>query len=119
MPLFGACPHCEDYRQQRDRAQAELSAVLTEQAALVRDAMAMKRHELGLPPAGVSMEPPTSILGPKTKAAIETMSAGFSDQASYLTNWAITKTREALAEGEDVDSADQMIAHAIRQGDTG
>ena len=52
MGLFGSCAHCEDMRQQRDRAQSELSAVLSEHAALLRDVLAIKRHEMGLPPAG-------------------------------------------------------------------
>jgi hypothetical protein len=120
MPLFGgACPHCEDYRAQRDRAQQELSVVLTEYAAAMRDAMAMKRHEMGIPPAGTSLTNPVDVLGPKTRSAIEQMSGGFSDQRAYLTNWAIAATRSAVGQGEADDETDTMIAHAIRQGDTG
>lgn len=118
MPLFGACEHCADARAQRDRAQQELSVLLAEHSALVRELVAVKRHELGLPSAGMTLTDPTSVLGVRTKAAIEEMSSGYSDQRSYLTNYALVATQTALADGKSADETDYSVAQQIRMGDT-
>jgi hypothetical protein len=118
MALFGdSVPRefYEDMRAQRDRAQQELSAVLAEQAALVQGVLAVKRHELGLPPAGFEPKDPLSALGKKTRAAIEEMSRGYPDQNSYLTNWALT---EVMKVDEPDEHFDADLARRIYEGDT-
>lgn len=121
MPLFGAapCPHCDYYRTQCDRAQAELSAVLTEYQSVVKEALAVKRHDLGMPPAGQVITDPAAVLGPLTEAAIARMSEGYPDQRSYLTNWAITETKPALVKGMNADDVDAAVAQRILDGDAG
>lgn len=121
MGIFGAapCPHCDYYRAQCDRAQAELSAVLTEYQSVVKEALAVKRHDLGMPPAGQVISDPTAVLGPLTQAAIEDMSQGFPDQRSYLTNYAIVQVKAGLARGASAEDVDASVAHAIREGDAG
>lgn len=117
MGLFG-CAHCEDMRQQRDRAQAQLAMLLEEQAALLKDVLAVKRHDLGLPPAGWTATNPLDALGPKTLAAIDLQGAGFTDLRGHLTNWALVQMAEATAKHVEREAADEAIAHRIRMGDT-
>ena len=119
MGLFGGeCAQCADMRAQRDRAQQELSALLSEHAALMKDVMAIKRHELGLPPAGFEPKDPSAVLGPKTKAAIVQMAGDYTDLTTHLTNWAIGQVNGLIAMQKDPADADELIAHMIRMGDT-
>jgi hypothetical protein len=116
MALF-RCEHCEDMRAQRDRAQQELSALLSEQSALVKEVLAVKRHDLGMPPAGFTPSDPLATLGKKTRAAIEEMSRGFPDLVGYNTNWAINEARKV----DDPESPefDAELAQRIYDGDPG
>jgi hypothetical protein len=118
MALFGdSVPRefFEDMKLQRDRLQNELSMALAEQASLIKDVMAVKRHELGLPPSGFEAKDPLSQLGKKTRAAIEEMSRGYPDQNSYLTNWALTEVMKADDPDEHFDAE---LAQRIYDGDT-
>jgi type II secretory pathway predicted ATPase ExeA len=120
MGVFGATVPREmydDMKRARDIWQQECSALRIEMSELMKDVLAVKRHELGLPPAGVSMADPLAKLGRKTKAAIEEMSRGFPDQQSYLTNWALTEVMK-LDEDEANDAeVDADLAQRIYDGD--
>lgn len=122
MGVFGATVPREmydDMKRARDMWQQECSARTAENMELMRELLAMKRHELGLPPAGVSMADPLAKLGRKTKAAIEEMSRGYPDQQSYLTNWALTEVLK-LDEDEANDAeVDADLAQRIYDGDPG
>jgi type II secretory pathway predicted ATPase ExeA len=122
MALFGDSVSrdvYEDMKRARDTWQQECSARTAENMELMKEILAMKRHELGLPPAGVSMADPLAKLGRKTKAAIEEMSRGFPDQQSYLTNWALTEVMK-LDEDEANDAeVDADLAQRIYDGDPG
>jgi hypothetical protein len=122
MALFGDSVSreiYEDMKRARDMWQQECSARTAENMELMKEILAMKRHELGLPPAGVSMADPLAKLGRKTKAAIEEMSRGFPDQQSYLTNWALTEVMK-LDEDEANDAeVDADLAQRIYDGDPG
>jgi predicted nucleic acid-binding Zn-ribbon protein len=109
----------DDMKRARDVWQQECSALRVEMSELMKDLVAVKRHELGLPPAGVSMADPMAKLGKKTKAAIEEMSRGTADQQSYLTNWALTEVMK-LDEDEANDAeVDADLARRIYEGDPG
>lgn len=122
MGVFGATVPREmydDMKRARDMWQQECSARTAENMELMKEILAMKRHELGLPPPGVSMADPLAKLGRKTKAAIEEMSRGFPDQQSYLTNWALTEVLK-LDEDEANDAeVDADLAQRIYDGDPG
>lgn len=122
MGVFGATVPREmydDMKRARDMWQQECSARTAENMELMKEILAMKRHERGLPPAGVSMADPLAKLGRKTKAAIEEMSRGYPDQQSYLTNWALTEVLK-LDEDEANDAeVDADLAQRIYDGDPG
>jgi hypothetical protein len=104
-------------RAQRDRAQQELSAILAEQSGLIKEVLAVKRHDLGMPPAGFTPSDPLSTLGKRTRAAIEEMARGFPEQNTYMTNWAINEARKV----DDPESPefDAELAQRIYDGDPG
>jgi hypothetical protein len=121
MALFGDSVSrdvYEDMKCDRDTWQQECSALRIEMSALMKDLVAMKRHELGLPPAGVSMADPLAKLGKKTRAAIEEMSGGMADLRSHHLNWALT---EAMKQDDDElsDEFDADLARRIYEGDPG
>jgi hypothetical protein len=119
MGVFGATvPReiYEDMKRARDIWQQECSALRIEMSELMKDVLAVKRHELGLPPAGVSLADPMAKLGKKTRAAIEEMSRGTADQQSYLTNWALTEVLKLDDEANDAE-VDADLAQRIYDGD--
>jgi hypothetical protein len=117
VPLFGACEHCTDYRAQRDKAQDAHADLLVRYNNVILDLVAMKRHELGLPPTGLAQANPVSQFGPKTELAIEEMGGGYPDLKAHLTNIAVTRWMIGKAETNDLDEVDEMVATHIRLGD--
>lgn len=108
----------EDMKRARDTWQQECALLRTELTQAYKELVAVKRHELGLPPAGFEPKDPASVLGPRTKAAIQQQSGDFTDLAGYLTNWAIGQMTDRLARNQDTETADAEVAHAIRMGET-
>ena len=120
MAFFRECPHCADYRAQRDQAQAAVTALLQQQQAIVSEVLTFKRHDIGLPPKGFEPTDPTSVLGPKTWAAIDEQAGGFPDLRARLINFAIGETQKAMKiDDESPDDADIMVAQRILTGDEG
>jgi hypothetical protein len=120
MALFGdSVPRefYEDMRQQRDRLAQELSHALAEQSALIEGVLAVKRHDLGMPPAGFTAADPLSTLGKKTRAAIEEMSGGLADLRSHHLNWALTQAMKV--EDPENPEFDADLAQRIYDGDPG
>lgn len=107
----------DDMKRARDTWQAECAYLRAELSGLMKDMIAVKRHELGLPPSGMAVSDPTSILGPKTMSAIEMVADGFADVRAQQMNWAVVQTKHGLAHGRDADDLDAELAAQIRQGD--
>lgn len=107
----------EDMKRARDIWQQECSALRIEMSALMRDVLAVKRHDLGIPPAGALPENPASIVGPLTLSAIEQVSEGYADVYAHQMNLAVRETRAGLASKRDPEELDAALAEMIRQGD--
>jgi hypothetical protein len=86
--------------------------------ALALEALAIKRHEMQMPPAGWAPPgDPFDALGPKTQAAIDAFANGDRELRARLIGTA-TNLRVSLAlhgtEGEDLD---EEVAARIEEGD--
>jgi hypothetical protein len=103
----------DDMKAARDIWQQECAMLRQENFALMRDVIAMKRHELGLPPVGMDAKDPLAALGPKTRAMIEKRGGGYADLTSHLTNFALRRAKEL----PDDDARDAVIADEIEQGE--
>lgn len=107
----------EDMKRARDIWQAECAFLRTELSGLMKDVIAVKRHELGIPPAGTIPENPASILGPLTLAAIEHVADGYADVYAHQMNLAVREMRAGLAQHRGADELDAELADSIRRGD--
>lgn len=122
MALFGETVPREmydDMKRARDIWQQECSALRVEMSALMHDVIAVKRHELGIPPAGTMPVDPLAVLGPKTKAAIDKVSEGYADLRAQQTNHAVAEMNVGLAHRRDPDELDAELAASILEGDEG
>jgi hypothetical protein len=86
--------------------------------AVTLEALAIKRHEMQMPPAGWAPPgDPFDALGPKTQAAIDAFANGDRELRARLIGTA-TNLRVSLAlhgtEGEDLD---EEVAARIEEGD--
>lgn len=87
--------------------------------ALALEALAIKRHEMQMPPAGWAPPPdPFDVLGPKTQAAIEDFANGDRELRARLIGTA-TNLRAGLSLGDlDGEDLDTEVANRIAEGDS-
>lgn len=117
MPLFGDSPpsvpetvvarFLDALERERERSHA-----------VTLEALAIKRHEMQMPPAGWAPPPdPFDVLGPKTQAAIEDFANGDRELRARLIGTA-TNLRAGLSLGElDGEDLDEEVANRIAEGD--
>jgi hypothetical protein len=87
--------------------------------AVTLEALAIKRHEMQMPPAGWAPPPdPFDALGAKTQAAIEDFANGDRELRARLIGTA-TNLRAGLAFGDVADEdLDEEVANRIAEGDS-
>ena len=121
MALFGdSVPRdvYEDVKKDRDHWRTAHAALVEKFTAQTAELVAIKRHEMGLPPAGFEPKDPASVLGKRTLAAIDEAAMGDASLRAHYLNFAIRETATATAsEGESLEDADRMIALRILRGD--
>jgi hypothetical protein len=88
--------------------------------AVTMEALAIKRHEMQMTPAGWAPPPdPFETLGKKTQAAIERFAAGDRELRARLIHTAATEAAALAASGDyDGDDLDEEVATRILEGDS-
>lgn len=98
---------------------AAMEAERTRSHEVVKEALALKRHDLQMPPAGWTPgADPMELLGPKTQLAIEEFAAGDPQARRYLIGRATILAAAHKAQGHEPDEADADVAETIQAGET-
>lgn len=110
----------DDMRHQRDAALSRAAIADDRLVEMVREVLAVKRHDLGMIPSGfdAAAASPDSMLGPMTLMAVDAFAAGYPDLRQQLIGTAINEMAVKRAQGMDTASADEEVAGLIRRGDT-
>lgn len=104
-------------KRRAERAESDLAQLQARYATLVEAMVAVKRHEMGMHPAGFDPAnlDPMKDLGPKTQAAIDEFCFGDPELRNYLRNWALTETMKR--HDVNAEERDETISKAIALGE--